>query len=195
MSGMASFMTSPSARTTKRSTPCVDGCCGAMERVMSSVTTPPSSSERCTSTSNPARLIAPSRLQQAFPRGRDAVVLLGLDEVLAERMARPVLRHEDAAEVGMAREGDAEEIEHLALLPVGVAPDVRHRGDDRIVAARVHLEHELMAERVRQQVVHDLDVAQLRVVDAPEAREAVEAERFVGLREGPDLAHARRIDR
>jgi hypothetical protein len=57
MSGIASFMTSPSARTTKRSTPCVDGCCGPIERVMSSVTTPPSAAERCTSTSNPARLI------------------------------------------------------------------------------------------------------------------------------------------
>src|SRR5512143_1408532 len=117
MSGIASFMTSPSARTTKRSTPCVDGCCGPMERVMSSVTTPPSASERCTSTSNPARLIASSDLEQAFPRRRDAVVLLGLDEVLAERMARPILRHQDAAQVRMPLERDAEQVEHLALLP------------------------------------------------------------------------------
>ena len=43
-----------------------------------------------------------SGLQQAFPRRRDAVVLLWLDEVLAERMPRPVLRHEDAAEIGVA---------------------------------------------------------------------------------------------
>ena len=53
MSGMASFITSPSARTTKRSTPWVEGCCGPMLSVMSSVTKPPSSVSRWTSTSNP----------------------------------------------------------------------------------------------------------------------------------------------
>src|SRR5438093_13178375 len=112
MSGIASFMTSPSARTTKRSTPCVEGCCGPMLRVMSSVERPPSACARCTSTSNPARPMGVlGRLQQALPRGRDAVILLGLDEVLAERMARPILRHEDAAEVGLPVEGHAQEVE------------------------------------------------------------------------------------
>src|SRR2546428_2767123 len=140
MSGMASFITSPSARTTKRSTPCVEGCCGPMLRVMSSVARPPSRVSRCTSTSNPARPISASRLQQALPRGRDAVVLLGLDEVLAQRMPRPVLRHEDAAEVGGALEDDAEEVADLALLPGGVAAPAGKRGDDRIVARPVDLQ-------------------------------------------------------
>src|SRR5579871_585553 len=121
MSGIASFMTSPSARTTKRSTPCVDGCCGPMLSVMSSVASAPFTS-RCTSTSNPVRLMR-LRLQQALPRGDDAVVLLGLDEVLAQRVPRPVLGHEDAAQIGMSVEGHAEEIEDLALLPVGMAPE------------------------------------------------------------------------
>src|SRR5881397_1864512 len=131
MSGMASFITSPSARTTKRSTPCVEGCCGPMVRVMSSVERPPSLVSRCTSTSNPARPISASRLQQALPRRRDAVVLLGLDEVLAQRMARPVLGHEDAAEVRVVLEGDSEQVEHLPLLPLGGVPharDARHGG-------------------------------------------------------------------
>src|SRR5437667_11499912 len=176
MSGMASFITSPSARTTKRSTPWVEGCCGPMERVMSSVARPPSRVSRCTSTSNPARPISASRLQQALPRGRDAVVLLGLDEVLAQRMPRPVLRHEDAAEVGVALEGHTEEVEDLALLPVGVAPQAGERGDDRIVARRVDLEREEVAVRVRVEVVDDLDHASLRVVDAGEVGEAVELE-------------------
>ena len=43
------------------------------------------------------------------------MVLLGLDEVLAQRVARPVLGHEDAAEVGMPLEDDAEEV----VEPVG----------------------------------------------------------------------------
>src|SRR5689334_3895076 len=127
MSGIASFITSPSARTTKRSTPCVDGCCGPMLSVMSSVVSPPPTASRCTSTSNPESPIA-SGLQQALPRRRDAVVLLRLDEVLAQRVPRPVLRHEDATEVGMAGEGDPEQVEDLPLLPVGRAP---HRGDAR----------------------------------------------------------------
>src|SRR6185503_3368483 len=150
MSGIASFMTSPSARTTKRSTPCVEGCCGPMLSVMSSVTTPPSESERCTSTSNPARLIASSCLEQALSRGRDAVVFLRLHEILAKRMSRPVLRHQDAAEVRMVLEGHAQEVEHLALLPVGGAPHVRDRRNDRVVAARVHLEHEVVPEDVER---------------------------------------------
>src|SRR4051812_21764602 len=122
MSGSASFMISPSARTTKRSTPCVEGCCGPMLSVMSSVARPPFTS-RVTSTSNPeSPAIRPSGLQQAFPRRRDAVVHLRLDEVLAERMSRPVLRHEEPAQVGMALEDDAEQVVHLSLLPLGVVP-------------------------------------------------------------------------
>src|SRR4030095_1883242 len=108
MSGIASFITAPSARTTQRSTPCVDGCCGPIERVMSSVTTPPSAAERCTSTSNTASLIV-LYLEESFPRRRNTVLLLRLDEVLAERMARPVFRHEDAAQIRVPAEGHAEE--------------------------------------------------------------------------------------
>src|SRR2546428_5032031 len=195
MSGMASFITSPSARTTKRSTPWVEGCCGPMLRVMSSVARPPSRVSRCTSTSNPARPISASRLQQALPRGRDTVVLLGLDEVLAQRMPRPVLRHEDAAEVGVALEDDAEEVEDLALLPVGVAPQAGERGDDRIVARRVDLEREEVAVRVRVEVVDDLDHASLRVVDAGEVGEAVELEPRLGLQEAAHLDDLRGRDR
>src|SRR5262249_48625995 len=114
---MASRMTSPSALTTKRSTPWVLGCCGPMLRVISSVSRP-APPLRCTSTSNPDRLIfgfsSPSPAQgegrgegcfsspqQAFPPCADAVVFLGLDEILAQRITDPVLRHQQAAQVGM----------------------------------------------------------------------------------------------
>src|SRR5437870_1671996 len=187
MSGMASFITSPSARTTKRSTPCVEGCCGPMLRVMSSVARPPSRVSRCTSTSNPARPISASRLQQALPRGRDPVILLRLDEVLAQRMPRPVLRHEDAAEVRVALEDYAEEVEDLALLPVGVAPQPGNRGDNRIVARRVDLQGEEMAVRVGVEVVDQLDHVPLRIVDAGEVGEAVELEPRLALQEAAHL--------
>ena len=54
--------------------------------------------------------------------GADAVVLLRLDEVLAQRVADPVLRHQDAAQIGVPGEDDAEQVEDLALQPVGRAP-------------------------------------------------------------------------
>src|SRR6187399_3402893 len=45
-------------------------------------------------------------------------------EVLAERMADETVVGEDAAQVEVAVEDDAEEVERLALEPVGRAPDL-----------------------------------------------------------------------
>src|SRR5215510_11972879 len=195
MSGMASFITSPSARTTKRSTPWVEGCCGPMLRVMSSVARPPFT-WRWTSTSNPDRLMLPSlsRLQQALPRRGDTVVLLGLDEVLAQRMARPVLRHEEAAQVRVAIEGDAEEVVRPALLPVGVAPHAGHRHHHWIVALGADLQDEAMAVAIGVEVVDDLDHLALGVVDAREVREAVELEAGLVPEEPSHLRDRRRRD-
>src|SRR5688572_8119031 len=190
MSGTALFITSPSARTTKRSTPWVDGCCGPMLRVMSSVTTPPPLSARWISTSNPASPIAGLRLQQTFARRRDAVVLLRLDEVLAQRVARPVLRHEQPAEIGAYQKAHAEENEDLALLTDGVAPHVRHGRHHRVVAERIHLEDDPVPMAVREEMVDQLDVPGLRIVDAGEIREAVEGERLVVAGEARHLGDA-----
>ena len=49
---------------------------------------------------------------------------VGLAVVLAHRVAAPVVGHQDAPQIGMAGELDAEEIELLALVPVGRAPHV-----------------------------------------------------------------------
>ena len=43
--------------------------------------------------------------------------------VLAQRMALPVVGHHDAAQVGVAAEVNAEEVEDLALVEVGRGPD------------------------------------------------------------------------
>src|SRR4051812_39512519 len=48
--------------------------------------------------------------------------------VLALRMPLPVIRHQDAAQVGMAVEHDPEHVEHLALEPVRCRPHVRDGG-------------------------------------------------------------------
>src|ERR1700687_3702896 len=121
MSGMASRITSPSALTTKRKTPWVLGCCGPILRVISSVAKPALPS-RCTSTSKPVMLMAGHSPQQTLAARADAVVFLGFDEVFAQRVADPVFRHQQPAQVRVVLEGHAEQIEDLALGPVGRLP-------------------------------------------------------------------------
>src|SRR5437899_10580885 len=50
------------------------------------------------------------------PRPHDGIVF-------AQRMPFPVVRHQDAAQIRMIEEAYAEEVEHLALIPIGAAPD------------------------------------------------------------------------
>ena len=61
-------------------------------------------------------------------RGRLVLVVVGIDVVAAHGVVDELVPHEDAAEVGMAVEDDAEEIEDLALLELGAAPDGGERG-------------------------------------------------------------------
>src|SRR5581483_2892778 len=52
-------------------------------------------------------------------------------KVLAERMPDKAVIGEDAPQVGMALENNAEEIERFALEPIGGVPDIVDRRDDR----------------------------------------------------------------
>src|SRR4051812_6468045 len=107
-------MTSPSVRSTSRSTPCVLGCCGPMLTSISSVRT---SNSTIVWSSGSVLAVA---MVLSTP---DAVVFERKLVVLAERMADPVLGQQDAAQVGVAREPDAAEVVHLALVPVRGRPD------------------------------------------------------------------------
>src|SRR3954451_14757507 len=66
MTGSALTMTSPSSSRIRRSTPCVDGCCGPMLRVISSVANVP----RCSTTRSmpPPRTIHWSALEEKTAR-------------------------------------------------------------------------------------------------------------------------------
>ena len=98
---------SPSSFRITRSTPCVDGCCGPMLRT-SSVESRNVDSGMCYCAAfDPQVLLHP------------ALVLLQNRVVLAQRVALPLVRHQDAAHVRVAGELDAEHVEHLALQPVG----------------------------------------------------------------------------
>ena len=63
------------------------------------------------------------------------LVVVGLDVVLAHRMILELVPHQDAAQVGVALEDDAVEVEHLALLELARAPDRRERRQRDLVGA------------------------------------------------------------
>ena len=56
--------------------------------------------------------------------------------VLAQRMAFPVLGHQQPPQVAVPVEDDAEQVPHLALEPVGGRPDAASRRHVRVLAAR-----------------------------------------------------------
>ena len=102
------------------------------------------------------------------------MVFLRLDEILAQRMAGPVLGHQDAAKVAMALEVDAHQVENFALHPVGRRPDTLDRRDARLFAGQFYLEHCAMAMAVGKKMIDDLDV--ILVVDAGLVGEAIHRE-------------------
>ena len=116
MCGVTSATTSPSVRNTSRNTPCVLGCCGPMLTSISSLCRSNSTSSGST------RSIAMRYLP------RNPVVLGGHLIILAQRVADPVLGQEDPPQVGVARKKHARQVEHLALVPLGRAPDVADAG-------------------------------------------------------------------
>src|SRR6478609_6935091 len=107
MTTSASTTFSPSRRRTTRSTPCVLGCCGPMLMTSSFV-------------SNMALLDVP-RCPHLEPVGRALEQQLArpLERVILPlRVSLPFVGHEDAPQVGMSAEPDAEEVEDLPLEPV-----------------------------------------------------------------------------
>src|SRR5688572_10260294 len=120
MCGRAAFTTSPSVRSSIRSTPWVDGCCGPMFRIISSVSMSASGSQSWLPLSirvwvDMALVLVDVRVGRreieradadlfaghgpfGHLRGRPhahAVVELGVDPVLAQRMAGPVVGQQD----------------------------------------------------------------------------------------------------
>src|SRR5690349_23468796 len=73
-------------------------------------------------------------LERVRPRRGDAVVLVLLAVVLAERVTLPVVRQKEASQIRMPFEEHAEKVVALALLPVGDRPHVDEGGNGRIFA-------------------------------------------------------------
>src|ERR1043165_9759660 len=96
MIGFAFTTVSPSSSSATRSTPCVDGCCGPMLRVMVSV--------RTVFHLLRLELLQLGRRLRAVRRVvRERDLFVAERRILAERPAHPVLGQQDAREVGVDR--------------------------------------------------------------------------------------------
>src|SRR4029077_13355574 len=123
------------SRTLRRRTPWIAGCRGPKP---SSISSP--------------RSLNPSPSLLASRRGAEP-----LDgEVLAQRMALEPFPKQDAGEIRMAVEAEAEEVPHLALAGLGGAPD-RGDGRDRRLLAGRDLEAQPPLRRRIQNMVGDLE--------------------------------------
>ncbi len=90
------------------------------------------------------------------------LVVVGVDVVAAHGVVDELVPHEEAAEVGVAVEVDAVEVEDLALLKFGAAPDGGEGGEMRVGVAVCGAEAEgewAVVEFVRVEVVDDFEVA------------------------------------
>src|ERR1044071_8095681 len=116
MMGSTSTTISPSRSSVRRRTPCVDGCCGPMLRVMSCVCGADPSG--IVGLAKSTRLMLPAPLFLGLVGDILAVAhpdkLLRLLVVLPHRIPGPVLGQEHAAQVRVAFELDAVHVEHLA---------------------------------------------------------------------------------
>src|SRR5690349_9804514 len=140
MIGLQRTTSSPFSSSIRRSTPCVLGCCGPMLMIMVwSLPGSIASMGRAAASASDRRRTLPTShrssatgiwlrgriswlpsevkevdvLMRASPGRGGALELHGDGAhrvVLAERVADPVLGHEDAAEVGVAVEGDPEHV-------------------------------------------------------------------------------------
>src|SRR5688572_17930232 len=115
-------MSSPSMVRPTRSTPWVDGCCGP--RLMNIWSVLSCFSGR---TSGAALVIE---------------AVLDVDVVLAQRVPDQEVRGEDLRQVGVPVELDAQEVEQLALLPVGALEESGQAGDAGVVARQLALDED-----------------------------------------------------
>src|SRR5258708_4142136 len=152
---------SPSSSSSRRSTPCVLGCCGPM---LSSIVSPVSargetsplssstvpchvSSTGLSTTSSSftrsfvaiAQLLFRIRLQavNVLVVERELHRLIAKRVILAQWVAFPVFRHQDSAQVVVPLEHDAHHVERFTLLEVRSGPQARYRRQLRVLAGQI----------------------------------------------------------
>ena len=101
--------------------------------------------------------IARHHLHRRFRRKR---LHLGgaADMLLAQRVPLPVVGHEDAPQIRMTLEIDAEHVEDLALVPVGRGPNVGQRRRRRHLSMQWHLDPHISGVVVGHQMVNQGEI-------------------------------------
>src|ERR1700686_877973 len=150
MCGSAFWMVSPSISSTSRSTPCAAGCCGPKLSVRLRISGTVHSRRRrrvivqrwviavvvTDHTRHQRARLDADRLVDHAPQLR---VVTHFDiayqrEILAKRVADETVVGEDAAQIRVTAEQNPEQVERLALEPLGAGPDagqrIHHRGLD-----------------------------------------------------------------
>ena len=109
--------------------------------------------------------------------------------VLAQRKRGELLRHEDAFQVRMAGEADAEHVEHFPLQPIGPLPERNRRRESRIGVVDVRADIDpLTARRVDEHVQHAESVPRVGVFEQVGRRQFGEQiETAFALEEGERL--------
>src|SRR6202034_3819512 len=156
MCGSAFWMVSPSISSTSRSTPCAAGCCGPKLSVRFLISGTVRSRYTRHRRTFPWRMIVQHRViavvvadhtrHQRARLDADRLVDHALElrvishfdiaderEILAERMTDETIVGQNAAQIRMAAKQNAEQIEGLALEPLGAGPHAGQRIDHRIL--------------------------------------------------------------
>src|SRR5690348_10642363 len=170
MCGSALVMISPSISSTRRSTPCAAGCCGpkfmvrfwisgifgdlleglVVARVMAD------HARHQHAWRNAHRLVHHPLLLRVVAHFHVA----GQREILAERMPHEAVIGEDAAQVRVAVEEDAVEVEGLPLEPGGGSPDGDQRGHHgRLAALAVDPQADALVAAHGQEVIDHREAA------------------------------------
>ena len=138
------------------------------------------------------------RLARRIPRHggitRDSVVFLGENVVFAEGEAHPVFDAEDAGEVGMAREKDAEHVEGFAFMPVGGRPKIVDGGNAGLFTGAIGFKGDGVFQFQTEKVIDDSHLFGGDIVDAGEAGQPVELESGVMAQEGGEGAQVGGVD-
>src|SRR6185437_10485066 len=121
MSGTALTMVSPSSVSTRRRVVCVAGCCGPKLRVYRNSWSAPAMSLGTSCSTGISTFRTRDGLEVV------AFAITAERVVFSQRKCGEFARHQDAAQVRVAVEADAEHVEHLALHPIGPLPQRHHR--------------------------------------------------------------------
>jgi hypothetical protein len=109
-------------------------------------------------------------------------------------MPLPVVLEEQSPQIRVIVVADAEEIVHLALLPVGDRPDGAHRRDDGVLPGHPRRQHEVMAVGGRVEVVDHLEAPLGDPIDGRMREQHIEGEARVIAQVSGDGGQPRRRD-